>query len=160
MNPSGYQVVHVDAVPALDAREHGAGRWKPLRHRLGVRAFGVNAWTADAGEPVVERHDVAVDCGCEGVAPAGHQELYVFLSGSADFTVGDQTFPVRAGSIVFVEDPARIRAAIAREPGTTVLTVGAAPGQAFAPSEWEERWLRELGADQAGSGMSPSPLNS
>jgi hypothetical protein len=146
MSASGYQVLNVDDVPALDTRKHGAGRWKPLRHRLGIQAFGVNAWTADAGEPVVERHDEVVDCGCEGVTPAGHQELYVFLSGSADFTVGDETFPVRAGSIVFVDDPALIRGAIARQPGTTVLTVGAAPGEPFAPSEWEGRWLRELGA--------------
>ena len=26
----------------------GALTWRPVRHRLGATAFGVNAWTADA----------------------------------------------------------------------------------------------------------------
>lgn len=146
MTDRGYKVVHVDDVPALDTGKPGVARWRPLRHHLDVRAFGVNAWTADAGEPLIERHDELVDCGCEDVTPAGHQELYVLLTGQADFTVGDETFPLGAGSIVFVADPALVRSAIAREDGTTALTVGAAAGEAFAPSEWEQRWLKESGA--------------
>jgi hypothetical protein len=40
--------------------------WKPLRHELGIGAFGVNAWLAGGvGELVVEEHDEADDQGQE-----------------------------------------------------------------------------------------------
>ncbi len=144
----GFKAVHLDDVETLSfGDERGVPDWKPLRHALGVGAFGVNAWVAErAGDPAIERHDEAVDCGCDGVVPPGHEELYVVLKGAADFAVGDETFPVRAGSIVFISDPTLVREAVAREPGTTFLTVGAARGVAFEPSEWEGRWLAEKGA--------------
>lgn len=145
---SGYRTLHLDDVDALSFEgEHGIPKWKPLRHTLGVDAFGVNAYVAEnAGDQAIERHDELVDCGqacsiLDGVTPPGHQEVYVVLTGSADFTVGDDTFEVRAGSIVFISDPALVREAVAREPGTTFLAVGAARGVAFEPSEWEARWL-------------------
>jgi len=143
---NGWKALHLDDVETLSFGEDpGVPDWKPLRHKLGVGAFGVNAWVAErAGDQVIERHDELVDCGCEGSTPPGHEELYVVLSGSADFTVGDETFPVRAGSVVFISDPALVREAKAREPGTAFLTVGAAPGVAFEPSEWEGRWLAKL----------------
>jgi hypothetical protein len=142
----GWSTLHLDDVPTLGFREPGLPNWKPLRHTLGVGAFGVNAWVADPGEQLIERHDELVD------TPPGHEELYVLIAGAADFTVGDETFPVTAGSVVFIRDPALVREAIAREPGTTVLTVGAAPGVAFAPSEWETRFLGEATALDPGSG--------
>ena len=140
---SGYKTLHLDEVTPLSfGDDHGIPKWKPLRHTLGVGAFGINAYVAEnAGDQAIERHDELVDCGCDGVTPPGHQEVYVVLSGSADFSVGEDTFEVRAGSIVFISDPALVREAIAREPGTTFLAVGAAPGVAFEPSEWEARWL-------------------
>lgn len=147
-DPSGWKALHLDDVETLAFGEDpGVPDWKPLRHTLGIGAFGVNAWVADrAGDQVIERHDELVDCGCEGATPPGHEELYVVLSGSADFTVGDETFPVHAGSVVFISDPALVREAKAREPGTAFLTVGAPRGAAFEPSEWEGRWLAKLGA--------------
>jgi tetratricopeptide (TPR) repeat protein len=36
-----------------------------------------------------------------------------------------------------VRDPAAKRGAVAEEDGTTVLTVGGRPGEAFTPSSWE-----------------------
>src|SRR4029453_9049311 len=42
------------------------------------------------------------------------------------------------GTLVFVKDPAVSRGAVAAEPGTTVLAVGATPGKAFQPEPWEE----------------------
>lgn len=139
---AGYETLHLDDVPLVAFDAPDEPHWKPLRHRLGVGAFGVNAWVAKAaGEHVIERHDE--DPGDGGTA--GHEELYVVLRGSAEFTVGDDSFPVRTGSIVFVRDSKLTRQAIAAEAGTTVLTVGAAPGQAFTPSEWEGRWLEQKG---------------
>jgi tetratricopeptide (TPR) repeat protein len=42
-----------------------------------------------------------------------------------------------AGTIVFVRDPAAKLSAVARDPGTTVLSVGAKAGGAYTPQPWE-----------------------
>jgi len=45
-----YRVAHLDD---LDRIEVAGGQYRPIRRRLGVRAFGINAYTADkAGETV------------------------------------------------------------------------------------------------------------
>ena len=103
--------------------------WLTLRHALGVKAFGLNAWRApEAGVEVIVRHDES-DC--------GHEEVYVVLSGSARFTVDGEEIEAGAGTVIFVDDPRAERVAIAEEAGTTILTIGAAPGKVFTPSEWE-----------------------
>lgn len=138
------RVVHLDDVSPIAVDGDDVPRWTPLRRLLGVAAFGINAWTAAAaGEHCVEPHDEGDE------DDGGHEEVYVVLRGAADFTAGDATFPVRAGSVVFLHDPAVHRSAIATEAGTTVLAIGATPGEAFTPSDWEERWLRELGVELA-----------
>jgi tetratricopeptide (TPR) repeat protein len=105
-------------------------RWATVRLHLGIEAFGVNAWTAnEAGKDVIGEHD---ETGGEG-----HQELYVVLSGRATFTVDGQEFDAPPGTLVFVRDPAAKRKAVAAEPETTVLAVGAKAGEAFTPSQWE-----------------------
>jgi mannose-6-phosphate isomerase-like protein (cupin superfamily) len=135
---AGFTHLHVDDVPARP----GAGighEWLAMRHALGVEAFGLNAYRApSAGVEIIEPHDEA-----GGAGAGGHQELYLVLSGRATFTVGDSTFEARAGSFVFIPDPALRRVAVADEPGTTIVAVGAEKGVAFEPSEWEARWLAE-----------------
>jgi tetratricopeptide (TPR) repeat protein len=42
-----------------------------------------------------------------------------------------------AGTIVFVRDPDLIRAAVAHEPATSVLSVGAEPGAVYVSRAWE-----------------------
>jgi hypothetical protein len=107
-------------------REDG---WAPIRRSLDVRAFGVNAWTArEAETPVIPAHDER---------PSGHEELYVVTAGHATFTVEGEDVDAPAGTIVFVRDPAATRGAVARESGTTVLSVGGKPGEAFRPRTWE-----------------------
>jgi tetratricopeptide (TPR) repeat protein len=71
---------------------------------------------------------------------ANHEELYVVVSGHATFTVGGDEIDAPEGTLVFVSDPAARRGAVAREAGTTVLVVGARPGEAFSVSPWEESW--------------------
>jgi tetratricopeptide (TPR) repeat protein len=106
-----------------------ADGWSPIRRSLGVRAFGINAWTAaEAGSPVIPEHDEE---------PSGHEELYLVTAGRATFTVGGEEADAPSGTIVFVRDPAVLRGAVAREAGTTVVTVGATPGKAFRPRGWE-----------------------
>jgi hypothetical protein len=140
---SGVATAHLDDVPTLPFGTDAEPDWKPLRHHLGVGAFGVNAWVAPrAGDPAVERHDEAP---ADGEGP-GHEELYVVMRGAARFTVDGREIDAPAGTLVFVSDPALTREAVATADDTVVLTVGAARGVAFEPSDWEARWLQRLGA--------------
>src|SRR5215208_5454154 len=112
---------------------HVAGlHWLPLRYGLGVRAFGVNAYTAPAaGDDVIEEHTE------QGL---GHEELYVVIAGRARFTLDGEPLDAPAGTVVFLPDPATRRYAIAEEPGTTVLAVGGKPGEGYEVSAWEWRF--------------------
>jgi hypothetical protein len=131
----GVRHLHIDDVPARPGAGTGH-QWLAMRHALDVRAFGLNAYRADAGVEVIERHD-------EADGDGGQQELYLVLFGSATFTVGGETIEARAGSFVFIDDPKLERVAIANEPGTTIVAVGAEPGVAFTPSDWEAGWLEK-----------------
>lgn len=107
-------------------------RWSPIRANLGIEAFGVNAWSADeAGKEVISEHDEVAGNGNQ------HQELYVVLAGRATFTIDGEDLDAPSGTCVFVSDPAAKRKAVAAEPETTVLAVGAKVGEVFKPSEWE-----------------------
>jgi tetratricopeptide (TPR) repeat protein len=106
--------------------------WHPVRRRLGIRAFGVNAYTSEsAGGHVVEEHDEL-----QGGA-AGHEELYVVVRGHAVFTIDGETVDAPAGTLVFISDPAARRVAVAEEEGTLVLAVGGPPGEAYEVAAWE-----------------------
>lgn len=126
--PAPFTALAIDAVePAPSAPE-----WLPLRHRLGIASFGVNAFVADAaGDELIERHDEA---------GTGHEELYVVLRGHARFEAGGREHDAPAGTLVHVA-PGTERRAEALAPGTTVLAVGATPGEAFTVSDWERRAL-------------------
>jgi tetratricopeptide (TPR) repeat protein len=103
--------------------------WSPIRAQFDVQSFGVNGWTAaEAGEEVIGEHDET---------PSGHEELYLVVAGRATFTVGGDEVDAAAGTIVFVGDPSVKRKAVAAEPGTTLLAVGARPGSAYKPRAWE-----------------------
>ena len=105
--------------------------WRPVRRSLDVQAFGINAYTADAGDLVVEEHDET------GHGAGHHEELYVVLSGHATFTVDREEVDAPAGTLVFLDDPKEKRAAVARDDGTTVLAIGGARGEAYRVSPWE-----------------------
>ena len=125
------RVVRADEVPPHEAPVDGL-TWHPVRHHLGIEAFGCNAYTAaEPGDLVIEDHEEDED-----------QELYAVLSGAARFTVDGETFDAPQGTLVFVTPPSQ-RTAVATAAGTTILAVGAAPGKAFGVSEWERRWRGE-----------------
>jgi tetratricopeptide (TPR) repeat protein len=106
----------------------GALQWHPLRKRLDVHAFGINAYTGAAvGDEVVESHDES---------ELGHEEIYVVLTGRATFTVNGEERDVPAGSLVHLPDPTLRRHAVAAEPATTVLAIGGKPG-VHEVSDWE-----------------------
>jgi hypothetical protein len=125
-----WKVTSLDAVEALPGP--GTLRWLPVRHELGIGAFGTNAYVAqNAGDDVVEPHTE------EG---SGHEELYFVARGAATFTLDGETVHAPAGTYVFLPDPSTQRHATADEPGTTVLSFGGWRDRAFEVSGWEARF--------------------
>jgi hypothetical protein len=126
-----WEAVRLEELDRIPVGEHGL-LWRPIRRRLGIQAFGVNAYTAEeAGQEVVEHHDET------GHGAGKHEELYVVVRGSARFTLNEQEVDAPVGTLVFVRDRAVRRGAIAQEPGTTVLALGGVPGEPFRVSPWE-----------------------
>jgi uncharacterized cupin superfamily protein len=127
---SKYVVADIDAVESFGGEKPEEGTWKPLRAKLGIEAFGVNAFVGrEVGARVIEDHTE------EG---SGHQELYVVLAGKARFELDDEKVETKAGSLVFIADPTVKRTAFALEPNTSVLAIGAATGKVFTPSSWDD----------------------
>lgn len=122
---SGYKVARLDEVGEVD---DGRCPWRPVRHHLGITAFGVNSWTArDAGDRIINEHEEDDE---------GEEELYVVLKGRATFEVGDEKVDAPAGTLVFVP-PGTRRTAFAEEAATTVLAIGGVAGEAYEPTGWE-----------------------
>jgi tetratricopeptide (TPR) repeat protein len=115
-------------VARLDELER-KGNWTPIRGSFGIEAFGVNSWTAAAaGDEVISDHNEE---------RSGHEELYIVLDGRATFTVAGEDIDAPAGTLVFVNEPATQRKAVANETGTSVLAIGAKAGEAYQPLGWE-----------------------
>jgi tetratricopeptide (TPR) repeat protein len=103
--------------------------WRPVRRHFGIRAFGVNAYTArEVGGPVVEEHSES---------QLGHEEIYLVLRGRALFTVDGNEHELAAGQLVFVRDPLLKRGATALDAETAVLALGGKPGEPYTASAWE-----------------------
>ena len=120
-----YAVVTLDEIALGQMGAH----WHPVRRTLDIQAFGMNAWTAtEDAQQVIGEHDE--------VEGGQHEEVYVVVSGHATFTLEGEAFDAPAGTIVHVADPAVKRGAVGDE-GTTIIVVGAKPGEAFTPSAWE-----------------------
>src|SRR5947209_18002957 len=113
----GYEILTLDEV---ETAEHRGSNLIPVRHTLGFRPAGVNAWIADAGGQLIPPHE----------EDSGNEELYVVVRGRASFVVGDEPQDVPAGTFVFVE-AGEHRTATAEEDGTIVVCVGATIGEAF-----------------------------
>jgi tetratricopeptide (TPR) repeat protein len=124
------KVVRLQEIPPIPV-VGGELQWRPVRRTLGIEAFGINAYTADAGELVVEEHDET------GAGAGHHQELYVVVTGKVSFTVDGETFDAPVGTCVFLPDPKERRGARALEDGTTVLAIGGVRGEPFRVSPWE-----------------------
>jgi quercetin dioxygenase-like cupin family protein len=122
-----YEVVHLDELDRFPVDDEGLV-WRPVRRRLGIQAFGTNAYTAEkAGDRVIEEH----------YERDGHDELYFVARGRATFILGDEEIDAPTGTFVHAT-PGTKRGAIAAEPGTAVLTFGAKAGVPHEISGWEE----------------------
>jgi tetratricopeptide (TPR) repeat protein len=121
------RITRIDDLERYEISGQDGLTWRPVRRYFDIKAFGVNAYTADeAGRRVVEEHRE------EG----GHEELYVVLSGRATFMVDGEDHDAPAGTLVHCP-PGTLRGAVAAEPKTTVLGIGAKPGEVYQPSGWE-----------------------
>ncbi|MDQ3866328.1 MAG: hypothetical protein M3304_05820 [Actinomycetota bacterium] len=137
MSDPPYESAHVDELDSIPVTE--TLRWRPVRRRLGIHAFGVNAYTAaNSGDEIVEDHTEA---------HYRHEELYFVAKGHATFTVGGEEIDAPAGTFVFIRDPEVRRHAVAREAGSTVLAIGGRPGEPFRESGWEYTFAAKQHAD-------------
>ncbi len=117
-------------IDELDAIEMPDGFvWRPIRRHFDIRAFGVNAYTAkEAGGQIVEEHSES---------SLGHEEIYLVLRGRVDFTIDGHEHELGAGQLVFLQDPALRRGAIALTDDAVVLALGGKPGEPHQVSPWE-----------------------
>jgi hypothetical protein len=124
---SNYKVTRLDDIEPLD--DGRVPMW-PVRHHLGITAFGVNGFSGrETGDRLINEHD-------ESDENDRHEELYVVVEGHARFEIGDETVDAPQGTLVFVPPDVK-RTAFAEEAGTSLLAVGAAAGQAYEPGGWE-----------------------
>jgi tetratricopeptide (TPR) repeat protein len=120
-------VAHVDQLDAIQMPDGFV--WRPIRRHFGIRAFGVNAYTANApGGMIVEEHTEN---------SLGHEEIYLVLRGRATFTVDGNEHELGPGQLVFVRDPSLKRGAVAVDADTVVLALGGKPGEPHKVSAWE-----------------------
>ena len=119
-----YAVARLEEIDELtDGREP----YRPVRHHLGITAFGATAWTGrDVGDRIINEHDEADE----------DEELYVVLRGRARFELDGANVDAPAGTFVFAQ-PGVKRTAYAEEADTTLLAIGSPPGEAYQVSGWE-----------------------
>ncbi len=115
--------MHVAHIHDIERR----GRDIPVREHLGIRAFGVNAFTPGENGTLIGDHDEA---------GSGQEELYIVLDGSATFEIDGETVDAPAGTLVFVGPESRRKAT----GDGTVLVLGGTPGEAYEAIDWGEAW--------------------
>ena len=118
-NPK-WQVARLDDIERRD-------RDIPVREHLGIKAFGINAFTPGEDALLINEHDES---------GSGQEELYIVLDGTATFELDGETVDAPAGTMVFVSPETRRKAT----GDGTVLVLGGTPGQAYQALDWGEAW--------------------
>jgi mannose-6-phosphate isomerase-like protein (cupin superfamily) len=132
-----YRISIIDDLQDIPYRQDT--HMRPVRHHLGITAFGTNAWTAaNEGDRLLPEHR----------EDEGNEELYVVLRGRARFEIDGESLDASAGTLVFVE-PESNRTAFAEDAGTTVLAIGSRVGQPYEVGGWEV-WAEFHPAYEAG----------
>jgi mannose-6-phosphate isomerase-like protein (cupin superfamily) len=132
-----YRVATIDELQDIAYREDT--HMRPVRHHLGITAFGTNAWTAaNEGDRLMPEHQ----------EDEGNEELYVVLRGRARFEIDGDTVDAPEGTLVFVL-PEGNRTAFAEEANTTVIAIGSKVGQPYEAGGWEV-WAEFHPAYEAG----------
>jgi mannose-6-phosphate isomerase-like protein (cupin superfamily) len=121
-----YAVAHLDEIEEF---EDAGSHYRPIRHHLGITAFGVTEWRDHrAGDVVINEHDED--------DPTADQELFLVLRGHAIFEVNGDRVEAPTGTLVFAP-PSTSRLATAMEDGTTILALEGTPGNAYEARGWE-----------------------
>lgn len=121
----GYEVLSLGEIDPAPYHQRGGQKLLPLQSLTGFRAVGINGWTGDPGEPLVPEH----------AEDPGSEELYVVVRGRARFTVDGKDVDAPAGTLLHV-GPGENRVAVAEEPGTIVVAIGATIGEPFVTQGW------------------------
>jgi len=106
-------------IDSLASINHGAV--KLAGDELGVQSFGMQVLDLPPAFADYPAHDHAED---------GQEEVYVVLSGSAEFHVAGERVDVDSGTMVRVDARAR-RKLVAGPQGARVLAIGCTPGGAY-----------------------------
>jgi hypothetical protein len=122
------RILRLEDIEPLPA---GGVGYRLVRRTLGIEAFGINGFTADAGVQLIEEHDEM------GVNGGRHEELYVVMTGRARFTIDGAEHDAPAGTLVFIPEPGSRRSAVAVENGTSALAIGGRAGEPYEVSPWE-----------------------
>jgi tetratricopeptide (TPR) repeat protein len=121
-----YAIAHLDGIEEF---ADGSCHYRPIRHHLGISAFGVNAWTGHAaGDLVIDEHDED--------DPTEDEELFLVLRGHALFDLDGDRVNAPTGTLVRAR-PRMKRTAIATEPETTIVAIEGTPGKAYDARGWE-----------------------
>jgi hypothetical protein len=118
-NPK-WQVARLDDIERRD-------RDIPVREHLGIKAFGINAFTPGEDALLINEHDES---------GSGQEELYIVLDGTATFELDGETVEATAGTMVFVSPETRRKAT----GDGTVLVLGGTPGEAYQALDWGDAW--------------------
>jgi mannose-6-phosphate isomerase-like protein (cupin superfamily) len=132
-----YRIAIIDDMQEIPYRQDT--HMRPVRHHMGITAFGTNAWTAaNEGDRLLPEHR----------EDGGVEELYIVLRGRARFEIDGESNGAPQGTLVFV-GPEINRTAFAEEAGTTVLAIGSRVGQPYEVGGWEV-WAEFHPAYEAG----------
>jgi len=112
----GFTLRRIDELSSIS---HGAV--KLAGDELGVQAFGLQVLDLPPGFTDYPEHDHTGD---------RQEEVYVVLSGSAEFTIAGEQIEADAGSLVRVE-PAAKRKLVPGPHGVRILAIGCAPGGGY-----------------------------
>jgi len=113
-------------VAQLDDMER-RGRDIPVREHMGIKAFGINAFTPREDGLLVDEHDEA---------GTGQEELYIVLDGTVTFEIDGEAVDAKPGTLVFIGPEARRTAT----GDGTLLVIGATPGEAYQGVDWGDAW--------------------
>ncbi len=126
-----FAVHRLDEIPTVPDADVD---WHPLQHYFGLNTFGANLFIArNAGDQLIAEHDES---------DSAQQELYLVLRGAVRFTFDGETRDAPAISVAAVPDNSVRRAAVALEPGATMLALGAPPGEYASP--WRPSWFEAV----------------
>jgi hypothetical protein len=145
----GYSVAQLDDIEEFnDAGCH----YRPIRHHLGITAFGVTAWTAHAaGDRVINEHDED--------DPTADQELFLVLRGHAVFEIDGERVDAPVGTLVHVPPRTRRTASASRtrrrsSPWKALRDGDTRPAAGNCGHRWR-RCIRRAGTPRWPTGSAP-----